>query len=224
MLKKIGIIVPNDNNTVLEDLYLFLKEDFQLIPYKMIETNTKGYPENKKQLTEFINDLRVAGKYFKNSYVNSIVYGRGFGTYTRDGRALIKSVLSDYSKDIILPTEILINKIHGGGANNISLILPYTRDRAENDINMFKEENITIKSGLYLGENEGERIAKISNKELSDKIFENMDNLTSSPYIVLQCTALHTVELIENLKYDIPTKIISSNSVIKNYLMYEINF
>lgn len=223
MVKKVGVIVPNDNDTVIEDLNLVLRGKLELVQYKMRETNNKGYPENQKQAMEFINDLKKAGLFFKKLDVESIVYGRGFGTYNKSGRALINSILGNYCEKVILPTELLIKKIHDSGTDNISLILPYTSDRAKNDIEMFNEENISIKNNIYLGENQGERIAKIPNKEIYDIIIENKENFESTEYIVLQCTALHTIEIIEKLKPLIKNNIISSNSIIKDYLIYGIN-
>jgi len=214
----VGVIVPADNNSVVEDLQMAFKDKYNFIVYKMEKTGNTGHPENDFEYNRFINDLNKAGEYFIKNNVKYIVYGRGYGTYNESGRKNIINILKKYANEVILPTEEIIKKIDLLGINKISLILPYTEDRGVIDVKMFLEKNINIDHVFYLNENDGEKISKITGNEILNLCRQNLDKLMNSKITVIQCTALHTVGIIESLRNYCGREIISSNSVIVDYL------
>jgi maleate cis-trans isomerase len=221
-LKRIGVIVPADNDTVLEDLSFGLNNKYEIINYKMEETGNNGYPENNDQENKFINDLKHAGEYFKKNNVKYIVYGRGYGTYNEQGRKSIRNILKCYAEDVLMPTDLIMNRIADLKINAISVILPYTRARGITDIQMFSEKNIKIEHDFYLNTDDGKLIAGIKSDELCNLFKENADKIKNSRIIVIQCTALHTAEVIERLKLFSGNVVLSSNSVLIDYLSKKI--
>ncbi|WP_287961196.1 hypothetical protein [Acidiplasma sp.] len=219
---RIGVIVPADNDTVLDDLKIGLNNKYEIIDYRMEETGTNGYPENCYEESKFIDDLNNAGNYFKRNNVKYIVYGRGYGTYNDVGRESIKAILKKYAEGVLLPTDLIMHRIIDSNVNAISLVLPYTRERGITDIKMFDEKNIKVEHDFYLNTDDGKIISGIDGDRLCNLFKENSDLIKNSKIIVIQCTALHTADIIEKLKLLAGTEVLSSNSVIIDYLSQKI--
>jgi len=213
---KVGVIVPYDNDTVFEEINNGLGKDYKIIPYKMRELGQNGKPSSEFENIAFYDNLKKAGIFFMKKGADFLVYGRGYGTYTAERRKKIKNFLETYIENVIIPTDVIINYLKKNNLKRIALILPYTKLRGEIDKKLFIEEDFSIEYEYYMRVNDGQKIATISSENILSIINNDIEIIRSCDSLVIQCTALHTIDVINSLDEIISIPIISSNSIIIN--------
>ena len=212
-MRKVGLLIPKTNLTVEYELqYLFNKGFFNIkdIVFYISKLNYKtSYKENKEK---FLNDLAIDSQ----SKVDDLKYlDVDYISFFCTSSAIINS-------DIVIdnnPLNALIEEAKQKNIKKCLLITPYNdllgstvkKELEINGINVCKSINLNlINTKDYF---------EFGTKKLKDFIINNYK--TEYKDIIISCTNLPTISIIEELESRFNNNIISSNSCLFNKIKRE---
>ena len=212
-MRKVGLLIPKTNLTVEYELqYLFNKGFFNIkdIVFYISKLNYKtSYKENKEK---FLNDLAIDSQ----SKVDDLKYlDIDYISFFCTSSAIINS-------DIVIdnnPLNALLEEAKQKNIKKCLLITPYNdllgstvkKELEINGINVCKSINLNlINTKDYF---------EFGTKKLKDFIINNYK--TEYKDIIISCTNLPTISIIEELESRFNNNIISSNSCLFNKIKRE---
>lgn len=201
-MNKIGLLVPNTNLTVENELQLLFNKNFfnsnneTFYIYKL--DNKTKYTEDKiKFLKEIANDCNKKIEQMQHIGINKIY---SFCTSA--------SIISN-EKMISNPADAIVEMANYFKIKEAMLITPYDNEIGDSVKEFLKDNKIDILKSINLDLLHSEEYFNFGKEKLEKIILENYKKKYKN--IIISCTNLPTIHLIRKIEERLNIKIISSN-------------
>ncbi len=201
-MKKIGLLIPKTNLTVEYELQMLFSKGYFDIGKSVFYISKLDYKTNyKEDKIKFLEDLAtdINNKKKDLEYLD-VDYNAFFCTTS----ALENGV------EEINPTISLIEESKIRNIKKCLLITPYNDKLGKEIAKMLEDNGIKVIKNINLDLLHTADYFNYGINELEKLIKENY--LNEYENIIISCTNLPTIGIIENLEYKLNTQIISSNS------------
>ena len=201
-MKKIGLLIPKTNLTVEYELQLLFSKGYYDIEKSVFYIFKLEYKTNyKEDKTKFLEDLAIdINNKKKDLEYLDVDYNAFFCTTS----ALENGV------EEINPTISLIEESKLRNVKKCLLITPYNDQLGKEIVKMLEDNGIKVIKNINLNLLHTADYFNYGINKLEKLIKENY--LNEYENIIISCTNLPTIGVIENLEYKLNTQIISSNS------------
>ncbi len=201
-MKKIGLLIPKTNLTVEYELEMLFNKGYYNITKSVfyvskLSYNT-GYKENKsKFLKDIANDINIKKKDLE--YLN-VDYSAFFCT-----TSALENCINQVNPTISLIEEAQLRNI-----KKCLLVTPYNERLGKEIVNFLENNKIKVMKNINLN--------LLNTADYFNYGINELENLLEKNYlkeyenIIISCTNLPTIGVIENLEKKLDTQIISSNS------------
>ena len=213
-MKKIGLLVPKTNLTVEYELQYLISKNYCNIRNGVYYIFKLDYKTNYK--TDKIKYLEEIAEDSINKIKDMKYIGVDKAYFFCTSSAVINEKMV-ISKN---PMNSLITSIKSNNINKCLLITPYNEELGEKIKNDLIESNITVTRVLNLNLLNTEEYFDFGINKLKDFILQNYKEKDCN--IVLSCTNLPTILVIEELEKKLGIKIISSNSSMFEQIIEDI--
>ena len=209
---KIGVIVPPTNTANEAEWARMLPPDVTLhaarMPLHLDTASEAGKAALHADIARFAGDLAQAS-------VDLIAYGCTAGSMVSPVRALPAFISERTGRPAVTTAQALVEALGALGATRVALGTPYDRALnahevrflADHGIDVVHEEGFGYGAG---GPQEHRNIARIQPDEVY-ALARRVDR-PEAQAIVLSCTDLATLDIIERLEADCGKPVVSSNS------------
>lgn len=201
-MKKIGLLIPKTNLTVEYELQMLFSKGYYDIEKSVFYISKLDYKTNyKKDKSKFLEDLAtdINNKKKDLEYLD-VDYNAFFCT---------TSALENVVKEVN-PTISLIEESKLRNVKKCLLITPYNDQLGKEIAKMLEDNEIQVIKNINLDLLHTADYFNYGINKLEKLIKENY--LNEYENIIISCTNLPTIGVIENLEYKLNTQIISSNS------------
>ena len=201
-MKKIGLLIPKTNLTVEYELQMLFSKGYFDIEKSVFYISKLEYKTNyKENKTKFLEDLAtdINNKKKDLEYLD-VDYNAFFCTTS----ALENGV------EEVNPTISLIEESKIRNVKKCLLITPYNDKLGKELAKMLEDNEIKVIKNINLDLLHTADYFNYGINKLEKLIKENY--LNEYENIIISCTNLPTIGVIENLEYKLNTQIISSNS------------
>lgn len=201
-MKKIGLLIPKTNLTVEYELQLLFSKGYYDIEKSVFYISKLDYKTNyKKDKSKFLKELAIdINNKKKDLEYLDVDYNAFFCTTS----ALENGV------EEINPTISLIEESKLRNVKKCLLITPYNDQLGKEIVKMLEDNGIKVIKNINLDLLHTADYFNYGINKLEKLIKENY--LNEYENIIISCTNLPTIGVIENLEYKLNTQIISSNS------------
>lgn len=201
-MKKIGLLIPKTNLTVEYELQMLFSKGYYDIEKSVFYISKLDYKTNyKKDKSKFLKELAIdINNKKKDLEYLDIDYNAFFCTTS----ALENGV------EEINPTISLIEESKLRNVKKCLLITPYNDQLGKEIVKMLEDNGIKVIKNINLDLLHTADYFNYGINKLEKLIKENY--LNEYENIIISCTNLPTIGVIENLEYKLNTQIISSNS------------
>lgn len=201
-MKKIGLLIPKTNLTVEYELQMLFSKGYYDIEKSVFYISKLDYKTNyKKDKSKFLNELAIdINNKKKDLEYLDVDYNAFFCTTS----ALENGV------EEINPTISLIEESKLRNVKKCLLITPYNDQLGKEIVKMLEDNGIKVIKNINLDLLHTADYFNYGINKLEKLIKENY--LNEYENIIISCTNLPTIGVIENLEYKLNTQIISSNS------------
>ncbi len=201
-MKKIGLLIPKTNLTVEYELQMLFSKGYFDIEKSVFYISKLDYKTNyKEDKSKFLEDLAtdINSKKKDLEYLD-VDYNAFFCTTS----ALENGV------EEINPTISLIEESKLRNVKKCLLITPYNGQLGKEIVKMLEDNGIKVIKNINLDLLHTADYFNYGINKLEKLIKENY--LNEYENIIISCTNLPTIGVIENLEYKLNTQIVSSNS------------
>ncbi len=201
-MKKIGLLIPKTNLTVEYELQMLFSKGYFDIEKSVFYISKLDYKTNyKKDKSKFLEELAIdINNKKKDLEYLDVDYNAFFCTTS----ALENGV------EEINPTISLIEESKLRNVKKCLLITPYNDQLGKEIVKMLEDNGIKVIKNINLDLLHTADYFNYGINKLEKLIKENY--LNEYENIIISCTNLPTIGVIENLEYKLNTQIISSNS------------
>lgn len=201
-MKKIGLLIPKTNLTVEYELQMLFSKGYYDIEKSVFYISKLDYKTNyKKDKSKFLKELAIdINNKKKDLEYLDVDYNAFFCTAS----ALENGV------EEINPTISLIEESKLRNVKKCLLITPYNDQLGKEIVKMLEDNGIKVIKNINLDLLHTADYFNYGINKLEKLIKENY--LNEYENIIISCTNLPTIGVIENLEYKLNTQIISSNS------------
>lgn len=201
-MKKIGLLIPKTNLTVEYELQMLFSKGYYDIEKSVFYISKLDYKTNyKKDKSKFLKELAIdINNKKKDLEYLDIDYNAFFCTTS----ALENGV------EEVNPTISLIEESKIRNVKKCLLITPYNDQLGKEIVKMLEDNGIKVIKNINLDLLHTADYFNYGINKLEKLIKENY--LNEYENIIISCTNLPTIGVIENLEYKLNTQIISSNS------------
>lgn len=201
-MKKIGLLIPKTNLTVEYELQMLFSKGYYDIEKSVFYISKLDYKTNyKKDKSKFLKELAIdINNKKKDLEYLDVDYNAFFCTTS----ALENGV------EEINPTISLIEESKLRNVKKCLLITPYNDQLGKEIVKMLEDNGIKVIKNINLDLLHTADYFNYGINKLEKLIKENY--LNEYENIIISCTNLPTIGVIENLEYKLNTQIISSNS------------
>lgn len=201
-MKKIGLLIPKTNLTVEYELQMLFSKGYFDIEKSVFYISKLDYKTNyKEDKSKFLEDLAIdINNKKKDLEYLDVDYNAFFCTTS----ALENGV------EEVNPTISLIEESKIRNVKKCLLITPYNDKLGKEIEKMLEDNEIKVIKNINLDLLHTADYFNYGIKKLEKLIKENYLNKYEN--IIISCTNLPTIGVIENLEYKLNTQIISSNS------------
>ena len=201
-MKKIGLLIPKTNLTVEYELQMLFSKGYYDIEKSVFYISKLDYKTNyKKDKSKFLKELAIdINNKKKDLEYLDIDYNAFFCTTS----ALENGV------EEINPTISLIEESKLRNVKKCLLITPYNDQLGKEIVKMLEDNGIKVIKNINLDLLHTADYFNYGINKLEKLIKKNY--LNEYENIIISCTNLPTIGVIENLEYKLNTQIISSNS------------
>ncbi|MCI5521984.1 MAG: hypothetical protein MR411_05215 [Tenericutes bacterium] len=201
-MKKIGLLIPKTNLTVEYELQMLFSKGYYDIEKSVFYISKLDYKTNyKKDKSKFLKELSIdINNKKKDLEYLDVDYNAFFCTTS----ALENGV------EEINPTISLIEESKLRNVKKCLLITPYNDQLGKEIVKMLEDNGIKVIKNINLDLLHTADYFNYGINKLEKLIKKNY--LNEYENIIISCTNLPTIGVIENLEYKLNTQIISSNS------------
>lgn len=201
-MKKIGLLIPKTNLTVEYELQMLFSKGYYDIEKSVFYISKLDYKTNyKKDKSKFLKELAIdINNKKKDLEYLDVDYNAFFCTTS----ALENGV------EEVNPTISLIEESKIRNVKKCLLITPYNDQLGKEIVKMLEDNGIKVIKNINLDLLHTADYFNYGINKLEKLIKENY--LNEYENIIISCTNLPTIGVIENLEYKLNTQIISSNS------------
>ena len=201
-MKKIGLLIPKTNLTVEYELQMLFSKGYYDIEKSVFYISKLDYKTNyKKDKSKFLEELAIdINNKKKDLEYLDVDYNAFFCTTS----ALENGV------EEINPTISLIEESKLRNVKKCLLITPYNDQLGKEIVKMLEDNGIKVIKNINLDLLHTADYFNYGINKLEKLIKKNY--LNEYENIIISCTNLPTIGIIENLEYKLNTQIISSNS------------
>ncbi len=201
-MKKIGLLIPKTNLTVEYELQMLFSKGYFDIEKSVFYISKLDYKTNyKKDKSKFLEELAIdINNKKKDLEYLDVDYNAFFCTTS----ALENGV------EEVNPTISLIEESKIRNVKKCLLITPYNDQLGKEIVKMLEDNGIKVIKNMNLDLLHTADYFNYGINKLEKLIKENY--LNEYENIIISCTNLPTIGVIENLEYKLNTQIISSNS------------
>ena len=201
-MKKIGLLIPKTNLTVEYELQMLFSKGYFDIEKSVFYISKLDYKTNyKKDKSKFLEELAIdINNKKKDLEYLDVDYNAFFCTTS----ALENGV------EEVNPTISLIEESKIRNVKKCLLITPYNDQLGKEIVKMLEDNGIKVIKNINLDLLHTADYFNYGINKLEKLIKENY--LNEYDNIIISCTNLPTIGVIENLEYKLNTQIISSNS------------
>ena len=201
-MKKIGLLIPKTNLTVEYELQMLFSKGYFDIEKSVFYISKLDYKTNyKKDKSKFLKELSIdINNKKKDLEYLDVDYNAFFCTTS----ALENGV------EEINPTISLIEESKLRNVKKCLLITPYNDQLGKEIVKMLEDNGIKVIKNINLDLLHTADYFNYGINKLEKLIKKNY--LNEYENIIISCTNLPTIGVIENLEYKLNTQIISSNS------------
>lgn len=201
-MKKIGLLIPKTNLTVEYELQMLFSKGYFDIEKSVFYISKLDYKTNyKKDKSKFLEELAIdINNKKKDLEYLDVDYNAFFCTTS----ALENGV------EEVNPTISLIEESKIRNVKKCLLITPYNDQLGKEIVKMLEDNGIKVIKNINLDLLHTADYFNYGINKLEKLIKENY--LNEYENIIISCTNLPTIGVIENLEYKLNTQIISSNS------------
>lgn len=201
-MKKIGLLIPKTNLTVEYELQMFFSKGYFKIEKSVFYISKLDYKANyKEDKSKFLEELAIDINNKKKDleYLN-VDYNAFFCT-----TSALENEVGEVNPIISLIEESKIRNV-----KKCLLITPYNNKLGKEISKMLEENGIKVIKNINLDLLHTADYFNYGVNKLEKLIEENY--LNEYENIIISCTNLPTIGIIEELEYKLNTQIISSNS------------
>lgn len=201
-MKKIGLLIPKTNLTVEYELQMLFNKGYFNIEKSVFYISKLDYKTNyKEDKSKFLEDLAtdINNKKKDLEYLD-VDYNAFFCT-----TSALKNGVEEVNPTISLIEESKIRNV-----KKCLLITPYNDKLGKEIAKMLEDNEIRVIKNINLDLLHTADYFNYGINKLEKLIKENY--LNEYENIIISCTNLPTIGVIENLEYKLNTQIISSNS------------
>lgn len=201
-MKKIGLLIPKTNLTVEYELQMFFSKGYFKIEKSVFYISKLDYKTNyKEDKSKFLEELAIDINNKKKDleYLN-VDYNAFFCT-----TSALENEVGEVNPIISLIEESKIRNV-----KKCLLITPYNNKLGKEISKMLEENGIKVIKNINLDLLHTADYFNYGVNKLEKLIEENY--LNEYENIIISCTNLPTIGIIEELEYKLNTQIISSNS------------
>ena len=201
-MKKIGLLIPKTNLTVEYELQMLFSKGYFDIEKSVFYISKLDYKTNyNKDKSKFLEELAIdINNKKKDLEYLDVDYNAFFCTTS----ALENGV------EEVNPTISLIEESKIRNVKKCLLITPYNDQLGKEIVKMLEDNGIKVIKNINLDLLHTADYFNYGINKLEKLIKENY--LNEYENIIISCTNLPTIGVIENLEYKLNTQIISSNS------------
>lgn len=201
-MRRIGLLIPKTNLTVEYELQILFSKGYFNIEKSVFYVSKLDYKTSyKEDKSKFLKDLATD---ISNKQKDLEYLGVDYSAFFCTTSALENRV------EVVNPTTSLIEEAKIRNVKNCLLITPYNDNLGnevakmleENEINVIKNINLNL---LHTADYFNYGVNKLE-KLIEDNYLKEYEN------IIISCTNLPTIGVIEKLENMLNTQIISSNS------------
>ncbi len=203
---KIGVLVPSVNKTMEPELYKMVPEGVSLHFSRIKEVE-----DTVEELSRMIDDIPRASSLLADASVDVIAFGCTAGSFVRgkgyDAEVCRRIWESTHIKATSTSSAIL-SALQELRLSKISIASPYMKEIVERAKNFFETQGYQVVKIKGL-ECPGPEIANIHPEQVYT-VAREVDS-DKSDGIVISCTDLRTIDIIEELESDLQKPVITSN-------------
>ena len=214
-MKRIGLLVPKTNLTVEYELQYLISKNYSNIRNGIYYIFKLDYKTNYKT-----NKIRYLEEIAKDS-INKINDMKYIGIDKSYFFCTSSSVINEKMVINSNPMNALIGSIKTKNINKCLLITPYSEKLGKKIRDELIKENIIVTRVLNLNLLNTDEYFDFGINKLRNFILQNYK--TEDCNIVISCTNLPTISVIEELEKELKIKIISSNSSMFEQIVEDIN-
>ena len=211
---RIGLIVPSSNTTAEMEFHKMKPDGVSIHAARVFNPENVSSAEEKEAAILGMNEkIAEAGKRIASIEPDIVVYACTTGSFIRGhgyDQEIIKIIEGEIKTKAITATTALIKALQALKVSSIDLITPYLSAIALKEAEVFKTEGFSVINVRNFEELAG-NLPK--GKIFPDRVYREAKEAASdeSEGLVLSCTNMRTIEIIECLERDLRKPVISSN-------------
>ncbi len=213
---RLGIITPSSNIVTEPEFRLMTPEGVSCHYQKFAFTG--GGVEALKKLEQLVPDATELISHARPSVVAMCCTGGSFaGGYGYDQMLIQKMKEKNGNVPTTTSSTAMIEAFNKLGVRKISLAVPYLEEVAMAEKKFVEDHGIQVLNVKWLNLQDAIEIATVPKEtvySLASEVHE-----PESEAIFISCIALHTIEVIEKLEYDLQKPVISSNQATMWHLL-----
>ena len=212
---RIGLIVPSSNTTAEMEFHKMSPRGISVHVARVFNPEEVVTAEEKKAaIFEMNKQIAEASKRIASVKPDVVVYACTTGSFLGGpgyDRELIRIIQDEVKAPAVTATTALIEALRTLGVSKIDLVTPYLSDITAQEREVFENADLhvcTIRNFVELAKN----LPK--GRIVPERVYAEAKAITSScsEALVLSCTNMRTIEIIEVLERDIRKPVISSNT------------
>jgi len=213
---RLGIITPSSNVVTEPEFKLMTPEGVSCHYQKFAFTG--GGVEALKKLEQLVPDAAELISHARPSAVAMCCTGGSFaGGYGYDQMLIQKMKEKNGNVPTTTSSTSMIEAFNKLGIRKVSLAVPYLEEVAMAEKKFVEDHGIQVLNIKWLNLQDAIEIATVPKETVYSLASEV--NEPESEAIFISCIALHTMEVIEKLEYDLKKPVISSNQATMWHLL-----
>ena len=213
---RLGIITPSSNIVTEPEFKLMTPEGVSCHYQKFAFTG--GGVEALKKLEQLVPDAAELISHARPMVVAMCCTGGSFaGGYGYDQMLIQKMKERNGNVPTTTSSTSMIEAFNKLGIKKVSLAVPYLEEVAMAEKKFIEDHGIQVLNVKWLNLQDAIEIATVP-KEIVYSLASEVHE-PESEAIFISCIALHTIEVIEKLEYDLQKPVISSNQATMWHLL-----
>jgi maleate isomerase len=213
---RLGVVTPSSN--------IVTEPEFKLMTPKGVSCHyqrfafTGGGVEALKKLEQLVPDAAELISHTRPSAVAMCCTGGSFaGGYGYDQKLIQKMKERNGNVPTTTSSTAMIEAFNKLGVKKVSLAVPYLEEVAMAEKKFVEDNGIRVLDIKWLDLEDAIEIASVPREAVYQ--LASAANKPESEAIFLSCIALHTIDVIEKLEYDLGKPVVSSNQATMWHLL-----